>query len=227
MKFSAAAGYTQLTDEGCNVANSASVAKNNGKGNCTNAVVLGGGGAPFQNYRKDAEIFQVGASIMHVPSGLFVYGLYQREQNDGTQWKTPVFNGNPLFDINAKARLADSAANENDVLYVKAGIKRAWMPVGATVLFGEWARYKDQFTGLCGVPGASNDNTILSATAGTACVKDLPVGVVQSGQFKGQAVLRTAAVTGSEVDRWGFGVVQEMTLPRCMCSPAGSILIST
>jgi hypothetical protein len=206
IKFSAAIGYTQLTDEGC----VAPGTPNSGSGSCTNAVVLGGGGAPFQNYRKDAEIFQVGASIMHVPSGLFVYGLYQREQNDGTPWKTPVFDGNPLFDLNAKARLADSAANESDVFYLKAGIKKAWMPAGATVIFGEWARYEDQFTGLCGVPGASNENTVLSATAGTACVTSLPVGVVQSGQFKGQAVLRPAGVTGSEVDRWGIGVVQEI-----------------
>jgi hypothetical protein len=209
VKFSAAVGYTQLTDEGCNVNNSAAAAKNNGKGNCTNAVVLGGGGAPFQNYRKDAEIFQVGASILHVPSGLFVYGLYQREQNDGTQWKTPVFDGNPDFDINARARLVNSDANETDVFYVKAGIKRAWMPAGATVLFGEWGRYEDMFSGLCGNPGGTNQDPFNNST-NTLCIKDLPVGVVQSGQFKGEAVLRSAAVTGSDVDRWGIGVVQEI-----------------
>ena len=58
------------------------------RGNCTNLALLGGGGAPHQNFRKDDDLFQVGASVMHVPSGLFVYGLYQSEQNDGTQWKT-------------------------------------------------------------------------------------------------------------------------------------------
>ena len=213
VKFSAAVGYTQLTDEGCNVNNSASVAKNNGKGNCSNAVVAGGGGAPFQNYRKDAEIFQVGASIMHVPSGLFVYGLYQREQNDGTQWKTPVFDGNPLYDLDAKARLTSSDANETDVFYVKAGIKRAWMPVGATVIFGEWGRYEDMFNGLCGNPGGTNQN-VFNNSDNTLCVNSLPVGVVQVARgkkaFKGEAVLRPAAVTGSDVDRWGFGVVQEI-----------------
>ena len=87
---------------------------------------------------------------MHVPSGLFVYGLYQREQNDGTQWKTRSTFDNHLI---TTSRLRDSAANENDVWYVKAGIKRAWMPAGATVLFGEWGRYEDQFTGLCGAAG--------------------------------------------------------------------------
>ena len=146
---------------------------------------------------------------MHVPSGLFVYGLYQREQNDGTQWKTPVFDGNPDFDINARARLVNSDANETDVFYVKAGIKRAWMPAGATVLFGEWGRYEDMFSGLCGNPGGTNQDPFNNST-NTLCIKDLPVGVVQSGQFKGEAVLRSAAVTGSDVDRWGIGVVQEI-----------------
>ena len=123
-KFSAAAGYTQLTDEGCVASGT--------YGGCTNAVVVGGGGAPFQGYRKDADIFQAGASIMHVPSGLFVYGLYQREQNNGTQCKTLrlLNDGQPVGSTG-------SDANETDVWYVKAGIKRAWMPAGATVLFGE------------------------------------------------------------------------------------------
>ena len=63
---------------------------------CTNVAVLGGGGAPFQNYRQDAELFQVGASVLHVPSGLFAYGMYQNDQEDGTQFETLRFNGNPL-----------------------------------------------------------------------------------------------------------------------------------
>ena len=39
---------------------------------------------------------------------------------------------------------------------MKAGIKRAWMPAGATVLFGEWGRYEDQFNGICGNPGGNS-----------------------------------------------------------------------
>ena len=54
---------------------------------CTNVAVVGGGGLPFQNYRQDGQLFQVGASIMHVPSGLFAYGLYQNDQEDGTQYQ--------------------------------------------------------------------------------------------------------------------------------------------
>ena len=156
IKFSAAVGYTQLTDEGCNV-NSAD------RPNCTNAAVLGGGGAPHQNFRKDAQIFQVGASVLHVPSGLFVYGLYQREENDGTQWQTVKFDN----DDNA-FKLHDSNANENDVWYIKAGIKRAWMPAGATVIFGEYGRYNDQFSGLCALP-SGNETLPVVTTAPPSC----------------------------------------------------------
>jgi hypothetical protein len=194
VKFSAAVGYTQLTDEGCGNPNISATG-------CTNGTVLGGGGAPNQNYRKDAQIFQAGASVMHVPSGLFVYGLYQREENDGTQWKTLNFN---------TGNLVNSAANENDVWYVKAGIKRTWMPAGATVLFGEYGRYEDQFTGLCALPSG--------ATSGTGdCSIFLPTStlsqtvVVGPTRFvKGTAVTESAAITGSEVTRWGIGVVQEI-----------------
>ena len=54
--------------------------------------MVGGGGTPFQNYRQDGQLFQIGASAMHVPSGLFVYGLYQNDQEEGTQFKNFNFN---------------------------------------------------------------------------------------------------------------------------------------
>ena len=31
---------------------------------------------------------------MHVPSGLFAYGLWQREENDGTQWQSQNISNN-------------------------------------------------------------------------------------------------------------------------------------
>jgi hypothetical protein len=206
IKVSAAAGYTQLTDEGCNV--NPVTGSGNGRpfltppvpAGCTNSAISGGGGYPHQNFRQDGQLFQVGASVLHVPSGLFVYGLYQRDEEDGTQFKNFNFN---------TGRISDSAANETDVWYVKAGIKRAWMPAGATVIFGEWGQYNDQFRGICGLPG----NTIGSAFGGNPfvggnafCFTTLPVGVASNGN----AINAGALVTGSEVQRWGIGVVQEI-----------------
>ena len=31
----------------------------------------------------EVDLYQVGASIMHKPSGLGIYGMYQREEADG------------------------------------------------------------------------------------------------------------------------------------------------
>jgi hypothetical protein len=167
VKFSAAAGYTVSTDEGCTA-----------PGKCSNAAFLGGGGAPFQGYRQDVDLFQVGASVMHVPSGLFVYGLYQRENNNGTPFQ--FFQGNSF----------NSSANENDVWYVKAGIRRTFTPVGATVIFGQYGQYRDQFAGafgnLCGALNANSSDVTCANNGGSVFV------------------------TGSEVRRYGVGVVQEI-----------------
>jgi hypothetical protein len=191
IKVSAAAGWTQLTDEGC----SAPGVFHGGSG-CTNVAVVGGGGAPFQNYRQDAQLFQVGASIMHVPSGLFAYGMYQNDQEEGTQYKN--------FNFHTGRVTGDAAANDSSTWFVKAGIKKAWMPAGATVLFGEWGQYNDMYRGLCGgSPSSLNQNE-------TFCVASIPVGVINSGPNKGQAITAGALVTGSEVQRWGIGVVQEI-----------------
>ena len=88
IKVSAAAGYTQPTDEGCTAGRrlpwrGADLRQRLARG-------PGGGGAPFQNFRRTCQLFQVGASIMHVPSGLFAYGLYQHDEKDGTQFRTSL-----------------------------------------------------------------------------------------------------------------------------------------
>ena len=77
VKFSAAAGYTQVTDEGCSRLRrpGAGLHQRRGGRRWRRAI---------PELSQDTDLFQVGASIMHVPSGLFVYGLYQNEQNDGT-----------------------------------------------------------------------------------------------------------------------------------------------
>jgi predicted porin len=191
IKVSAAAGWTQLTDEGCSAPGIP-----HGGATCSNNAVAGGGGTPFQNYRQDGQLFQVGASILHVPSGLFAYGLYQNDQEEGTQYKN--------FNFKTGRVTGDANANESDTWFVKAGIKKAWTPLGATVIWGEWGQYNDMYRGLCGAPPSSLFQNP------TFCVASLPVGVVNSGKFKGDAITAGALVTGSEVQRWGIGVVQEI-----------------
>ncbi|MGH6865746.1 MAG: porin [Methyloceanibacter sp.] len=164
IKVSAAAGYTKAQDE--------------------NYVFSGGG---LNGFKLDSDLFQVGASAMHVPSGLFIYGLYQKEEAS--------FDPSTVNAVRAPA-------SDSDVWYLKGGIKRTWNPLGATVLFAEYAQYNDQFGGasgnVCAVGGALNGGGGASVAQGFVGVA--PVCVNNA----------TVAVTGSEVQRYGLGAVQEI-----------------
>jgi hypothetical protein len=132
----------------------------------------------FDNNDGDLDLHQVGASIMHKPSGLGIYGLWQQESTDGTYGFQDTQLNDPLFGV--RRSLPDTEA-----WYLKPFWRKAWSPIGATVLYGEYGRYDDQF-GL---------------TAGFDLAGDLScVG----GQFE------DCYVFGSEVERWGLGLVQEI-----------------
>ena len=163
IKVSAAAGYSQSTDE---------------------RYVSGGGG--LANVHQDAKLFQVGASVLHVPSGLFIYGLYQNENANPTPFNANLFNSGV------------GADNQSDTWYVKTGIKRTWWAAGATVLFGEYAQYSNMY-GDVKFADACNGGWLS------------PVG--QNGgisQACASSATGSAFATGSEVKRWGVGVVQEI-----------------
>jgi hypothetical protein len=169
-KVSAAAGYTASSDE--------------------RSVVAGGGLAGFH---QDSQLFQVGASALHVPSGLFVYGLYQNENAN----PTPNFFTSQA--TQGFSMVGASTQNNTNVYYLKAGIKRTWTPLGATVLFGEWAQYQGQDGGIQSLDACAAGGwlTPLGKSAGTA-------------QACATSATGSAFITDSTVNRWGLGVVQEI-----------------
>jgi hypothetical protein len=183
IKVSAAYGYTENTDEGCNNNSSSG-------GNCTFHAEAGGGGAPFQGFHKDVRTNQVGASVMHVPSGLWIYGMYQNEQNDGTPLRT--------FDASTLT-LKNSNANTTNFWFMKAGIKRTWTPLGATVIWGEGGQADNEFGpgGLCGLPGSTSTDS---------CDGFIPTSINPDGTANSSLV----GINSSTVNRWGAGVVQEI-----------------
>ena len=158
IKVSAAGGYTHSTDE--------------------NYVSAGGG---LNGYKADIDLWQVGASAMHVPSGLFIYGMYQNEDGSFSPGNTTGAQGQ---NINGAA-----AGTNTDVYYLKGGIKRAWNPLGSSVLYGEYGRYNDMFGGIAGNDVCAGSLSTMNVCGGGAT---------------------SAIVTGSEVDRWGLGAVQEI-----------------
>ena len=93
---------------------------------------------------------------------------------------------------------------------MKAGIKRTWLPLGASVLFGEYGQYNDQYSLLGGVdvcpgggisgafPAANNKLGPTGSAFGTAPI--CTSGAFTNGVF----------VSSSEVQRWGVGLVQEI-----------------
>jgi hypothetical protein len=143
----------------------------------------------------ESNLFQVGASIMHKPSGLGIYGLYQTEDPEGFITATALFNGVNFTAVTQKA-------SETQAWYVKPFWRKTWMPLGATVLYGEFGRYDDQFAGgsVCGAFNFGLTAGLATTNVGAFCAANNPLAVVQSNVF----------VTGSEVERFGLGVVQEI-----------------
>jgi len=178
IKVSAAAGYANVTDEGCNAV-----------GTCTKVPVFGGGGAPFQGFRKDTDIWQVGGSVMHVPSGLLLHVYWEQEDNKGTQLTTLNFR--------TPTSVSNSAANENETWFIKAGLKRTWLAAGPTILWAEWGQYNDMFSLQCG------------GKPGAGCPTFIPTSTPFPND-KGEITDEEGVVNGSEVQRWGIGVVQEI-----------------
>ncbi len=68
---------------------------------------------------ENTQFFQVGAFVMHVPSGLFLYGAYGNREVDG----------------------AAAGFDSNDFFYIKAGVRTKLNPLGATVFYGEYEKF--------------------------------------------------------------------------------------
>ena len=185
IKVSAAAGYTQITDEGCHAPGAfhgrAGLRQRRGcwwrRG--ARSRISGPGLPALPGWRVD-----------HARSGgLFAYGLYQRRKTtapSGRAGTSATISGVSAFCISTNSsRFRTTAAppTRPTSWFVKAGIKRAWLPAGATVLWGEWGQYNDMFCG-----SAVTGRRSLAAT-GTAC-SIIPTGVVNAkGPFaKGVAV---------------------------------------
>lgn len=133
-------------------------------------------------FKEDVDRHQVGASVMHVPTGLFVYGMYQYEDANPTPSSPGVPN-------------VRGARNTNDVWFGKVGIKQNWTPLGATVLWGEGGQYRNMLGDLKGVDLCG---------AGLLTTAD--------GQLAPACRNSTGAafVNSSDVNRWGLGAVQEI-----------------
>jgi predicted porin len=87
---------------------------------------------------KDSSFFQVSGYAEHVATGLFVHGAYGNEDNNGTLLANGFIEPN------------------SEHYYVKAGIRRKRTPLGATILYGDYAIYLDQLGPAALAAGATS-----------------------------------------------------------------------
>ena len=163
-KVAAAAGYTNNLDEN---------------------FIFGANSPP--NHNLDSDFYQVGASIMHVPSGLWAYAAWQGEETNKPAFTTPGFNGSPIPPRNIP---------DHDLWFAKAGIKRNFNPLGATVLWVDGGQYHNMFGGLQLQDVCANNGGSLGGVPGT--------------NLNNACATNFVTVTDSTVNRWGAGVVQEI-----------------
>jgi hypothetical protein len=178
------------------------------------------------------DLFQVGGSIMHKPSGLGIYAMGQWEQSGGANADfiapnqfvvdatiTPFVGGIPgapllrpgfVSDPTGTAAAVFAVNNpDTDAWYVKPFWRKAWSPIGATVLYGEFGQYNDMFVAgnnLC-LSGGQTGFFAAGTAVGNFCAANSFLDPTTVDNF---AQLGGVFVTGSEAERWGLGVVQEI-----------------
>ncbi len=100
-------------------------------------VVLGAGYSEFTDENvagplpvgtvKHSDFFQAGGYVQHIETGLFLHAAYGHEDNSDT-----------------RIGVAQLQPENGEHWYLKAGIRRKWNALGATIVYGDYAEYLDQ-----------------------------------------------------------------------------------
>jgi predicted porin len=126
IKVAVAAAYSETTDENLAI------------NDTTGALAFGN-----VVKRKDVGYFQAGAYIEHVPTGLWGYAAYGKEDNDS------IYQGVICDDFVCDNDGGEFRGSDQETWYFKAGLRERWSPIGHTVLYGEYGKTSDGiFPGL-------------------------------------------------------------------------------
>ena len=173
-KLAAGIAYSDVTD-GYDISSSTNLAQNGARG-C--AKVLG----PANTTGSDVSCNELGlsASLMHVPTGLFVTGAYGQKKDDNRVLLDPAIR------------------SKDEFYYVQGGIEQKFFPVGKSTFFGEY--YNGKF-GPVNVTPALGDTTAGSLTQTLTAASGLTTAF-------GSAATLTAL--NSSVEIWGVGFNQNI-----------------
>jgi hypothetical protein len=138
----------------------------------------------------EEDIHQIGGSIMHKPSGLGIYAMGEWEITSNSDFNCPgaVESDDPQDTdvlIPPSVCLVGDNLPDTDMWGVKPFWRKAWTALGATTLYAEYAQYNDMY----GLALAQGVGTLIALPG---------------------CPTNDCIVTGSQVDRWGLGVVQEI-----------------
>jgi hypothetical protein len=98
---------------------------------------------------QDCSWWGAAGTVMHAPTGLYVYGGYGEQDNKAVDGVTP-------------AGAALTADGTSTVWFVQAGIEQKWLPLGKTTVFGEF-RHDDAGSNLGKNTGGGAANYVQSA----------------------------------------------------------------
>lgn len=118
-KIAAAAAYNHTSDENGPFNPNSSIFDPTGDG-----AALQPDGTIFGN-GFEASAWQVGGYLEHVPTGLWVYGAYAKENYDVDDGKV-------------------GPAVDGDMWYIKAGLRQRFSPLGHTIFYGEYGKDEDK-----------------------------------------------------------------------------------
>ena len=94
-------------------------------------VNAGGGG--LAGFKRDLKELAGSASIMHIPTGLFVFGAFSSSENN---------------DTGAVGAFTGTQAPDMDSWDVSVGIQKEWWALGETTLWGGYTRSNDGIAGF-------------------------------------------------------------------------------
>ena len=144
----------------------------------------GGGGVFFQSYKRDIKEWAGMASIIHKPTGLFVWAANSNSENN---------------DIGAVGVFTGKAPPVMHAWDVAGGVSKNFFGPGATTMWGGYTKDQD---GL----GGFTRTTVSSSVSGTASSYAVWDGEVSAGAFPGIPFLTEA--TSSETTKWYLAVDQ-------------------
>jgi hypothetical protein len=146
----------------------------------------GGGGVPFQLFKRDMEEWAGMASIIHKPSGLFVWAANSNSQDN---------------DIGAKGFITGQGPPVMHAWDVAGGIHRKFFAPGATTIWGGYTQDND------GIGGFTR-TTVSAASAGTDNSYSVWNGRVAANRIPGIGF--DTEITGSQTTKWYVAVDQSI-----------------